>query len=303
MEDQAQEQSTAERMAAYLETEETTEDPPAEEGEQEVAEQASDEDTPEETRKLKLKRGDEEIEIPEDEAIELAQKGYDYTKKTQALAEERKLIEERAQAIQAQEQYLKQYAQAQNALIKEVAKIEALNDQIAEFEKLDWNQLTDNDPVQAQKLFIRYQQLTGQRQQLGNEVGQKHSELQAQDAQRRNQALAEGYKQLSREIPDWNAEKANEARAAGRSYGFSDGELDSVIDPRMVRVLHDAALYRSLQKSRPQVEKKVADKPAVIKPAGREAKAANRTQTSELRSQLKKTGRDEYAAKLIERML
>lgn len=303
MEDQAQEQSTVDRMAAYLEVEEPSEDPPAEEGEQEVAEQASDEDTPEETRKLKLKRGEEEIEIPEEEAIELAQKGYDYTKKTQALAEERKLVEERAQALQAQEQYLKQYAQAQNALIKEVAKIESLNDQIEQFEKLDWNQLTDNDPVQAQKLFIQYQQLTSKRQQLGNDISQKHYELQAHDGQRRNQALAEGYKQLSREIPDWNAEKANEARDAGRSYGFTDGELDSVIDPRMVRVLHDAALYRSLQKSRPQVEKKIADKPAVIKPAGKDAKAANRTQNADLRSQLRKTGKDEYAAKLIERML
>lgn len=309
MEDQAQAQSTEDRMMAFLEAEEEQEAAPVTEEEQpaaaeteEVEATPSDEDQAE-PRKLKIKRGEEEIEIPEYEAIELAQKGYDYTKKTQALADERKAVEERAQAIQAQEQYFQRQVQVQQALIKEVAKVEALNDQIAQYEQLDWNTLSDTDPVQAQKLFIQYQQLTIKRQNAQEGLARQQGELQAAVDQRRQQMLAEGFKQLSRDIPDWNAEKAAAVRETGKSYGFSDQELSGVSDPRMVRVLHDAAQFRALQKSRPQVEKKVADKPAVVKPGGKDAKAVARSQNTALREQLRKTGNSDIAAKLIEQML
>lgn len=306
MEDQAIEQSTEDRMMAFLDSEEPTQDEEApaeqEQEEQPDEEQESAEDTPE-PRLLKLKRGEEEIEVPETEAIELAQKGYDYTKKTQALAEERKTVEERVQALQAQEQYLTQQFQINQALIKEVAKVEALNDQIAQYEAVDWNAASDSDPVQAQKLFFQYQQLVAKRDRASSELDQKKGEAAAFQQQRREQMLSEGYKQLAKDIPDWSAQKVQQVRDVGISYGFTAQELSNVYDPRMVRVLHDAMQFRALQQAKPAAEKKIANKPPVVKPGGKDAKVAARSQNAELRASLKKTGRDEYAAKLIERMI
>lgn len=306
MEDQAQEQSTEERMMAYLDAEEappedTEEEAPAEQAE-EVEAEDSEEDTPE-PRTLKLKRGEEEIEVPEDEAVELAQKGYDYTKKTQALAEERKTVEDRAQAVQAQEQYLAQQFQINQVLIKEVAKVEALNDQIEQFESVDWNAISDTDPVQAQKLFFQYNQLITKRDRAASELERKKGEAHAFQQQRREQMMADGYKQLIKDIPDWNAEKVQRVRDSGKEYGFTDFELASVSDPRMVRVLHDAMQFRAIQQAKPATEKRVANKPPVVKPGGKDSKAAARTVNTEMKARLKKTGDQHIAAKLIEQML
>jgi hypothetical protein len=310
MSDQAIEQSPEERMMALLEAEEgevqeqqleQPDDEPAAEEAEEVTEEASDEETPERT--FKLKRGDEEVEAQEDEVIELAQKGYDYTKKTQALAEERKTLEERAQAVQAQENYLAQQYQLQGVLIKEVAKVEALNDQIEAYEKVDWQALSDSDPVQAQKLFFQYQQLTNQRQKVQGELSQAQQQAQAMQQQRMQQVLAEGYKQLSRDIPDWSAEKAKGIREAAKAYGFNDNELSNVYDPRLVRLMHDAAQFRALQQSKPQVTNKVANKPPVVKPGGKDAKIVAKSNYAKEKEQLRKTGNADLAAKLIERML
>lgn len=296
-------------MMAYLDTEDDQPEIPAEEEEapaeqetEEVEEEASEEETPE-PRTFKLKRGDEEIEAPESEVIELAQKGYDYTKKTQALAEERKSVEEYAQTVKAQEQYVQQQFAVQQALIKEVAKVEALNDQIDQYEKLDWQALSDRDPVQAQKLFFTYTQLTNKRQQAIAEYNAKRGDMEAAQNQRTQQSVAEGFRQLVKDIPDWNAEKQGKVTETGKHYGFTDRELANVYDPRMVRVLHDAMLYRQLQQAKPTVDKKVANKPPVVKPGGKDAKSAARSQDAELRAKLRSSGRDEYAAKLIERML
>ena len=307
MADQALEQSPHDAMMALLEAEdapqvEDEQEAPAVEEAEEVEAEASDEETPE-ARKLRLKRGDEEVEVDEAEAIELAQKGFDYTKKTQQVAEERKAVEERAQAVQAQEQYLAQQHQIQQALIKEVAKVEALNDQIAEYEKVDWQSLSDNDPVQAQKLFFQYQQLQTKRNQLGQELQHKQGQAQAMQQHRMQQMLADGYKQLSKDIPDWSAEKAKQVREAAKAYGFNDHELGNVYDPRLVRLMHDAAQFRALQQSKPSVTNKVADKPPVVKPGGKDAKVVAKSKYTAEREQLRKTGSGDLAAKLIERML
>lgn len=307
MADQALVQSPEDAMMALLEREEgeqpeiEQEEPVADDAE-EVEQEASEEETPE-ARKLRLKRGDEEIEVDESEAIELAQKGYDYTKKTQALAEERKTVEERAQAVQAQEQYLAQQYQVQQALIKDVARIEALSDQIAQYERVDWQSMSDSDPVQAQKLFFQYQQLTTQRNQLGQELQAKQGQAYAMQQQRMQQVLADGYKQLSKDIPDWSAEKAQKIREAVKAYGYSDQELSNVYDPRLVRIMHDAAQFRALQQSKPGVTNKVADKPPVVKPGGKDAKVAAKSRYTAEREQLRKTGDPNLAAKLIEKLL
>ncbi len=241
--------------------------------------------------------------MPQEEVIELAQKGYDYTKKTQAVAEERKTIEERAQALKAQEEFIVQQAQVQQALVKELAKVDAINDQIAQFEKVDWQAFSDSDPVAAQKAFFQYQQLNNHRQQALNELGMKQNQVHAFRQQRLQQQVAEGYKQLSKDIPDWSADKAKSIREAAKNYGYSDQELEGIYDPRLVRLMHDAAQYRALQQAKPKTDQKVVNKPPVVKPGGKDAKVAERSKVTDARNQLRKSGDKNLAAQLIERMI
>lgn len=313
MSDQAALQSPENRLMAFLGTEEDeqnqpiaedepeTEDAPADEAE-DGEEQETDEATPE-PRKLKLKRGDEEIEVDEQEAIALAQQGFDYTKKTQAVAEAKRMIEERAQAVQAQEQYLSTQHQLQQQFIRDIAQIESVQQTISQYEQINWQALSDQDPVQAQKLFFEYSRLNNQRQNMIGELQMKQQQAAEAHEAHKAQILQQGVQQLRRDFPDWTPDKAAKIKATGKEYGFTDGELAQIYDPRYVKVLADAMAYREMQKSKPTTNQKVADKPPVVKPGSKDPKAVATTQTKEMRLQLKKTGKSDFAAKLIEKML
>ena len=105
-----------------------------------------------------------------------------------------------------------------------------------------------------------------------------------------------------KDMPEWSNEKAAELRAVGKEYGFSDEELAQVYDPRTIKVLHDAAQWKKLQ-SNPSVKNKVSQAKPVVKPGAKDGKQQANTQNRQLRDQLRKSGDERLAAKLIERML
>lgn len=306
MDDQANEQSAEQRMLNLLESPEIEEEATNEAEPEEVTEEneaEASEDEPEAPRFLKLTHNGVEVEKGEDEVIALAQQGFDYTQKTQKLAEERKVIEMQNQALKAQEEAFKQQAQTQAALIKEIAKITNIDEQIAQFDTLDWNALSDNDPVQAQKLYIQYQQLQNNRTRTLSELNQKHQTLTQQQELQSQSRLETARAELLNAFPDWNEGMAKEIRDSGKSYGFSDQELSTIIDPRQVKVLHDAAMYRKLQSQKGSVQQKVTDKPAVVKPGAKDKTASSNSADTKMRQDFKKTRDPNLAIKLIERML
>ena len=314
MADQVAEQSVEERMMAFLDAPEVTgEEPEAEpevvaaETEQEAeTEEASQEETTEEEappRKLKLTHNGEEIEKEEAEVIALAQQGFDYTQKTQKLAEERKYVESMTQTIKEQETAFNQQVQIQTALIQEIAKVTAIDQQLSQYQNLDWQKLSDTDPVEAQKLFFSYNQLQVQRGQVINELNTKKQGLTDAQKQARAKQVELGWKVLEKDIPGWNKDMARSIVESGREYGFNDEELGNLTDPRAVKLLHDAAKWREFQKTKPAVDKKVSTAKPTVKPGAANNTAPARAKDLEARQQLRKTGDQNLAAKLIERLL
>lgn len=311
MTDQAEMQSPEDRLMNLLDSEfpdepgtepiEAEAEEPQEE-EVKAEEEGSEEETAEPV-KLKLKRGDEEVEVDIEEAKNLAQMGYDYTKKTQEVAEQRKQVEMYAQAIKAQEYAIQQQAELQTAFIKEIAKVESINERIAQYEGLDWNALTDNDPVQAQKLYIQYQQLQNNRNMAQAEIQQKQQYLTQQRYQQQQMALESARVELLKVMPDFNAQKAQELREIAKQYGYTDDDLAGVTDPRQVRILADAAAYRKLKADKVNVTNKVQGKPPVVKPGAKDTNAVDKSKHAQMRQNLRKSGRHQDAAALIERML
>ena len=312
MADQVAEQSVEERMMAFLDAPEVTgEEPEAEpeavtaETEQETEEASQEETTEEEAppRKLKLTHNGEEIEKDETEVIALAQQGFDYTQKTQKLAEERKYVESMTQTIKEQETAFNQQVQIQTALIQEIAKVTAIDQQLSQYQNLDWQKLSDTDPVEAQKLFFSYNQLQVQRGQVINELNTKKQGLTDAQKQARAKQVELGWKVLEKDIPGWNKDMARSIVESGREYGFNDEELGNLTDPRAVKLLHDAAKWREFQKTKPAVDKKVSTAKPTVKPGAANNTAPARAKDLEARQQLRKTGDQNLAAKLIERLL
>lgn len=294
-------QVVEEQEVAEVPPQEAVEEAPA--GENAVEEGAEAAQEVVEQRVLKLKHDGVEIEKPEDEVIALAQQGYDYMQKTQKLSEDRKAVETTAQALKAQEQAFAQQVQVQKALMTDVAKITAIDSQLSQYQNLDWQSLSNTDPVEAQKLFFSYTQLKTQRDQAVNEVNQKQQVLTQTQAQTRAKQVQLGHEVLKKGIPGWGPELAKSLVSAGKEYGFDDNELSGLTDPRTVRLLHDAAQWRKLQTSKPIVDKKVAAASPVLKPGAKDSTSAASSANKSLREALKKTGDKDYAAKLIENMI
>jgi hypothetical protein len=327
MSDQVAEQSPQSRLETMLgdsiesdvkppELQEEEEQPPleaeaeaTEEVESEEATDESDDEAEEEEQSedevpalLKLKVNGEDVEKPLDEVVALAQQGLDYTQKTQQVAEQRKELEAYAEQIKMQEQAFHEQMQLNNVLIEDVAKITSLDQQLNQYANVNWQQLSDNDFVEAQKLFFSYNQLQTERSQLVSQFEAKKQQVVQKQSQLMAEKIAKGKEVLAKEIPNWSPETNQALLSTGKDYGFSDAELNSIVDPRHVKVLHDAMQWRKLQQNS-VVKKKVSNAKPVVKPGSKDTKAEANSNHRNLREQLRKTGKSDAAQKLIENML
>lgn len=278
-----------------VESEEATEEP-----DEEVEEEEQSQD--EVPAILKLKVNGEDVEKPLDEVVALAQQGLDYTQKTQQVAEQRKELEAYAESIKAQEQAFQEQMQLNNVLIEDVAKITSLDQQLNQYANVNWQQLSDNDFVEAQKLFFSYNQLQTERSQLVSQFEAKKQQVVQKQSQLMAEKIAKGKEVLAKEIPNWSPETNQALLSTGKDYGFSDAELNSIVDPRHVKVLHDAMQWRKLQQNS-VVKKKVSNAKPVVKPGSKDTKAEANSNHRNLREQLRRTGKSDAAQKLIENML
>lgn len=297
IEEQLDEVEEPEEEAEESEEPEGDDEEPTEDEEVEV-----EEDSEEQPKSLKLKINGEELEKPLDEVIALAQQGLDYTKKTQEVAEQRKALEEYAQTVKVQEEVFMQQVQLQNALIGDVAELTAVDKQLAQFNDVNWQELSDNDFVEAQKLFFTFNQLQQKRSTLATELEAKAQQVQQNQAKRMQEQIERGKEILAKEIPNWSRETTQELITIGKDYGFTDDELGTIIDPRHVKVLHDAMQWRKLQKNS-VVKNKVSQAKPVVKPGAKDTKQEATSAKRQVRDALRKTGKSDLAQKLIEDMI
>ena len=189
----------------------------------------------------------------------------DYTQKTQALAEQRKAFE--AETAQKQAHF------QQN--VNEIARIVNIDQRLNQFQNLNWQAVSENDPLQAQQLMIERQQLMEQRQQIVLTISQREQQQQAFTQQQQHELLVKGNEQLAKEIPNWGADMARQVMTFSKNQlGFSDQELNGISDPRVVKLLHAAMIGVGKQKA--IVAKKPATQPVPVKTVGKSGSPANK---------------------------
>lgn len=265
-----------------------------EEGEQEESEDESDDQEEEQTFLVKV--AGEEKELTLSELKSFAQQGADYTKKTQQLAEQRKVIESEAKAIEEAKYLRDAYAQRLQAM-------EQLLNSPEQTEDLEY--LKESDPIGYAVRVAEKQQQREQLQAVQLERQRIAEQQQAEYAQQMQSYLAQQAEQLSKVLPDYtDPVKGETLRSELRSFaksslGFSDEELSMVRDSRQVVALHKAMLYDKLQQAKPSVNKRVSEAPKTIK-SGNGVKPTTSENVKRQQKQLQQTGRVRDAAKLFE---
>lgn len=315
MSDQAQAVDPVAAIAGILERQAAPETP-----EPETAPEATTEDIPAEAAESPPEATADEVEQADDaEDVDYDGETYrvpkklkdalmrqaDYTRKTQEVAEQRRTLEAHQAHLKAQEVVLQQQQQFAQVASQEMAEIKASENALAQYAGVDWNALSDSDPVAAQKHWIAYQTLQTKHNQLSAGLNQKYQQFARQLEQHQRELSAKGMEILKKDIPGWGEAMAQELKRMGReTYGFSDAELDSVTDPRTVKLLADAAAYRKLQQAKPDIQKRVAQAPKTIQPSAQQTNKQRQTQAvQDAKARLRKTGKVEDAAAVFARIL
>lgn len=167
----------------------------------------------------------------------------DYTRKTQEVAEARKAIEQHAQEVQQRAQFNQEY-------VSEVAKVMSIDERLKEYQSLDWNAITDQDPVQAMKLDRQMRELQSEKDKAVQSISEKQQRTALERSQATARQLQEAAAVVAREIKGWSPEVAKKLQETGRSMDYKPEELSQVTDPRFVKLLHKSYLYDQLVKER-----------------------------------------------------
>jgi len=252
----------------------------------------------EEPPKYRVKAAGEEREVTLDELIKSYQLGTDYTKKSQAVAEERKVVEAERQRIEEAKYLRDQYAER-------LQIIEQMLNQQPEGENLE--ALKENDPIgyaiaytDQQRRKEQLAQVQAERQRIAEQQQQERQEQLGQVIQAEARKLAEALPEYA--DPQKGEVTRRELREFGQKLGFTEQELAGIYDSRQVLTLWKAMQYDKLQSAKPGITKKVNEAPKVMKSGVSQPRDGN-DELRKLKAKAKQTGRVADAARAFERFL
>jgi len=294
-------------------TEETQDESLEEESEETEETESEEEEVEEESEDT-----DEEPEVEADDTIVFEGQEYkiddlvkgglrqaDYTRKTQALAEQRKGMEAaqqqytaESQAVQAERQ---QYINALSQIIQSSAQ------GLDQFARIDWESLKEEDHIEylSKKDEYREAQEKVQQHQFAMQQAQQRQGVESEHQHRI--MLQQEHKALVDKHPDWaDDSKRRELGSKLRDYamaeGYSQEELSNLYDHRAVIMLNKAMKYDALQSSDIR-GKKVKNKPKVMRSGkGVQKSDEGRTKRKAKMKRLQSSGHIDDAASILEDM-
>ncbi len=268
----------------------------------ESEEDTDDEDT--EADLVEITVDGETVKVPLDELKKGYSRTADYTRKTQAVAEERRAAQtERQQAAQLRESYTAQ-----------LTRVEEILTDLMPAEP-DWDTLRVQNPAEYAAARMDFEERKQALVTIQNEKSRAAQENAAeQDTAMRSRLKEEGAKLLD-VFPEWKDKtkyesgiKAIRDFAMSEKLGFTEAELETVQDHRLIQLLNDAMQYHALQGKRVDLRDKVK-KVQTLRPGASTATPAAKKQPSrkriaearQARARLAETGSVQDAAAAIER--
>ena len=289
-------EAEVEETEVELEAEEVEE---AEDDTEDDSENEEEVEEVEEEQTFTVKAAGEEKEVTLDELVTSYQLGSDYTKKTQEVAEQRKVINQEAKAIIEARKVRDDYSQKLKSVEEFLVGSNAT--------KEDLTELKENDPI---GYAVKVAEMTEKKDQL--QLVQAEQQRIAQQQQSDRSAQMQQYVQaeaqkLTQSLPEFSdktkGEKIrNDIRNYGKKVGFTDEELSQVYDSRHVLVLHKAAQYDKLMAGKAGVKKKVANAPKMVK-GGAKVKQNVTDKQKKLQQRLIKSGDARDAASIFENFI
>ena len=302
---EAEEAQPAEEEESQPETEDESfeEDSEEEEEAEEVEEESEEPEGEEEEELYAVTVNGEEVAVSLDELLSGYSRQSDYTRKTQEVANDRKEMESLQQQYNSEVQKIQQERQQYMDTITNI--ISNNSGELEKFSNIDWNALRENDPIEYVTTREQYREAQEKIQGLQNEHARAAQAQQAQNNHAQQEMLKVEKSKLVEALPEWgDPDKQKDLSANLQSYakgqGFTDEELNSLIDHRSVLVLLKAQKYDLLQNSDVK-SKKLKNKPKVIRSGtGTSTKKTDKSKRTAQMKRLKGTGHIDDASALLE---
>jgi len=246
-----------------------------------------------------IKVDGKDVEVTLDELQAGYSRQADYTRKSQVLAEQRKQADEELAATQQERQrYLSQLEQFNTQA----------DSKLNELKSTDWTRLKEEDPTEYMLKRDQYRELQENKRTVEEE--QKNLQYKSQQEQQAKWQEELGRQQeiMAQRLPEWNdPTKGPKLKQDIKSFavktGFSEQEVDSLIDARSVDVLHKAMLYDNLLAAKIS-NKKAKVVPKVTRPGSPATKGEiSSDKVKAQRAKLRKSGHVKDASSVIESLM
>lgn len=200
----------------------------------------------------------------------------DYTQKTQEIAEARRMVELEKQQRQLEQLFQQSTSQEQATL----AELEAA---IKQYNSVDWQQLDTDSLVKTRHAL---DMLKDRRNEVQKKIEGKRGEFEGKMRETHQKSLQQANEYLTKAIPKWGVEVQKELMTYGQAEGYTDVELGSIRDPRIIKSLWKAQQWDRLQAAKPLTAKRAAGVPPVVRPGATKGVASLDVQKADTLKQL-----------------
>jgi len=227
--------------SAEVEVEDTEVEAESEEVEADEEESEEAEQEPDGTEYHRVKLDGTDYEVTLDEALAGYQRQQDYTKKTQALAEEKKQVQAE---MEAAKQDRLQYQQRVEYMVQQ--------QQAQQPQEPDWEQLYESDPLEWMKQKENFRSQKEKNLELQQEQFRMRQQQEYEQQEQMKVHLSQQHQALMEAIPEWSDTKVmQQEKAQIRDYaintlGYSQEEVSQVYDSRAVQALRSGMIASGL---------------------------------------------------------
>lgn len=227
-----------------------------EEVEQQAAESAADEqpETPPEPELEEVEWEGEKHKLPPKIKSALMAQA-DYTRKTQALAEQRREVESQVSRMQ-------QEALFNQSVGQEVSQLQRISASLEAYKALDWANMDTDTHIRTKH---QYDQLKEQRDDLQRTLQMKRGQFEQHVTALRKQAQEKMNEYLRGVIPNYSPELRKSLDSYGQTQGYTDLELNEA-DSRGLQMMWKAMQWDQLQSQKAVTTKRAEQVPPVAKP-------------------------------------
>ena len=240
-----------------------------------------------------------DVQVTQDELLAGYSRQADYTRKSQVLSEQRQKADEELAATQQERQrYLSQLEQFNTQA----------DSKINELAKTDWTKLKEEDPTEYMLKRDQYRELQDNKRMVEEEQKNLQLKSQQENQAKWQEELGRQQEIMVQRLPEWtDPDKGPKLKQNIKSFavkkGFTEQEVNSLIDARSVDVLHKAMLYENLLAAKIS-GKKTKVVPKVTRPGSPASKGEiSGDKVKAQRARLKRSGHLNDASSLIESLM